>query len=216
MKDTSFTVAYVVLADQRRSRHTPDAVPTALDDLADLPADAVLLGFERTAGDEIQGLLVSADAVVAAVRSLVRRGQWRIGVGIGAVDTPLPRSTRAARGPVYLAARAALEAARAPAAGVALRVSSPATAAEDPQSAGWQAESALLLWTHLLSRRSTEGWEICDLLERGLPNRAAAAELAISPSAASQRASRAAYVEGRRGAVLVSRLLVRAAEEADR
>lgn len=85
-------------------------------------------------------------------------------------------------------------------------------AGDDPSSPVWQAETALLLWVHLLARRSAEGWEVCELLERGLTNRAAAAGLGISPSAASQRAARAACAEGLRGAELVTRLLARVAQ----
>ena len=209
MKDTDFTAVFAVVADQRRSRRAPDAVPAALAALAGLPAQGLLLGFERTAGDEIQGLLASPQLLVRVVSLLAREGQWRIGVGVGPVDTPLPGSTRAARGEVYVAARAAVEAARTQPPGVAVRQA--AGPMDDPASPAWQAETALLLWVHLLARRSAAGWEICDLLDRGLANRAAAAALGISPSAASQRAARAAYAEGRRGAELVARLLARAA-----
>ncbi|SDB83170.1 hypothetical protein GA0111570_104101 [Raineyella antarctica] len=204
---------FVVTADQRRSRRGADAVPAALDALAALPQQDVLLGFERTAGDEIQGLLSSAHAVVATLQVLLRQGQWRIGIGVGPVERPLPDSTRAARGGAYLAAREAIEAARGNPVGLAVRDSREDLPAEDPGRAGWQAETALLLWGYLLSRRSPEGWEVCDLLDRGLTNRAAAAGLGISPSAASQRAARAAYSEGRRGAALAAELLARAATE---
>ena len=215
MKDEGFTSVFAVTADQRRSRHGPDAVPTALEAIDELHLQGVLLGFERTAGDEIQGLLASPVAVVEVIRALLRLGQWRIGVGIGPVELPLPDSTRAARGEVYIAAREAVQAARTHTVGLAVRDAGSDSVADDPQRASWQAETALLLWGHLLARRSSEGWEISDLLERGITNRAAAAGLGISASAASQRAARAAYAEGRRGALLAVELLARAATEGD-
>lgn len=213
MKDVGFTRVFAVTADQRRSRHGPDLVPQALAALGRLPVRALLLPFERTAGDEVQGLVASASGVVAVVRELVRLAHWRIGIGLGDVEEPLPASTRAARGSAYLAAREALTAARATPVGVAVRDGRPGTLVDDPRQAVWQAESALLLWGQLLSRRSVEGWQVVDLLDRGLTNRAAAHELGISPSAASQRANRAAYAEGLRGALLATELLARAAEE---
>ena len=50
-----------------------------------------------------------------------------------------------------------------------------------------------------------------DLLDSGLTNSEAAARLVISPSAASQRASRARRTEATRGATLATRLLGRLA-----
>lgn len=215
MKVVDLTPVFVVTADQRRSRQEPDAVPQTLDLLAALPSGGLLLGFERTAGDEVQGLLSDPGTVVDVVAVLLRSGRWRTGIGIGPVETPLPDSTRAARGAAYLAAREALEAARGNAVGLAVRDSA-GTGQDDPRRAVWQAETALLLWGQLLGRRSSEGWQVSDLLDRGLTNRAAAAELGISPSATSQRAARAAYVEGRRGARLAVELLTRAASEGAR
>lgn len=100
----------VLTADQVDSRRRTDAVPAALEALADA---RTLLAFERTAGDEIQGLLSGPEAAVAALAALARQRNWVIGVGIGEVEQPLPDSTRAARGGAYVAARAALEDARA-------------------------------------------------------------------------------------------------------
>ncbi|MCW2701062.1 MAG: uncharacterized protein JWQ45_2597, partial [Blastococcus sp.] len=71
-----------------------------------------LLAFERTAGDEFQGVLAEADDVVDTVLELVRLGGWSIGVGAGPVQTPLPASTRAGAGPAFLSARRAVDAAK--------------------------------------------------------------------------------------------------------
>src|SRR5688500_19628182 len=107
---------FVLTADQKRSTRHGDRVPEALAALADLAVagstgaarendgSGVALPFERTVGDEIQGLLSTPAAAVRAVTALVRLGGWRMGLGIGAVDTPLPDSTRAASGPAFVAA----------------------------------------------------------------------------------------------------------------
>ncbi len=195
---------YVVMADQVRSRIDADRVPAALDALASIP---MVLGFERTAGDEIQGLAGDAQAVVDAVVALTRLDGWRIGVGVGSVDHPLPGSTRAARGPAYLAAREALDSARANPTGLALKIAGERDAGERDGAAAEDAETALCLLRGLLERRSPEGWEIVDLLDAGFSNRAAADQLGISPSAASQRAARAGRIEGARAERLADHLL---------
>jgi hypothetical protein len=111
----------VVTADQRGSRRGPDAVPAALDRLAASPSLAPLVEFERTVGDEIQGVLADGRSVVEVVEHLLRSGSWRVGVGVGAVQTPLPVSTRAGRGPAFIAAREAVEASRRSPVHVAVR-----------------------------------------------------------------------------------------------
>ncbi|GMA18986.1 hypothetical protein [Arsenicicoccus piscis] len=103
---------FVVLADQIGSRRGADRVPQALDLLTEAVGERMLLGFERTAGDEVQGLTADPGSVVDCVVALTRLGRWRLGIGVGTVDHPLPASTRAARGEAYLAARSAIEAAR--------------------------------------------------------------------------------------------------------
>ena len=87
---------YVLTVDQRASRRGADRVGAMLERLNG--AVPVVLAFERTAGDEFQGVLADPVTVVDTVLELVRAGGWSIGVGAGAVDTPLPRSTRAPGG----------------------------------------------------------------------------------------------------------------------
>lgn len=203
-----FDFSFALIADQIDSRSLADGVPDALARLADLP---VVLPFERAAGDEIQGLCSDPAGVVEAVLRLTRLDGWRIGIGMGRVETPLPSSTRAARGGAYLAARDAVTAARRSPTGLALRLE-PAVRADDYGGAvevGEDAESALWLLRSVLARRSAEGWELMDLLENGLTHAEAAARLGISPSAVSQRLARTSRQEVARGAVLATRLLSR-------
>jgi len=206
VKPSSFR--FVLLADQVDSRTESDRVPSALDALLHV---GMLLPYERTAGDEIQGLAATGSAVVASIVALTRLEGWRIGIGVGTVDEPLPTSTRAARGDAYLAARTAISAARRSPVELSL------TPGDSVRAGGYgdyveDAETALWLLRGTLARRSAEGWELMDLLDAGLTNAQAAASLGVSPSAVSQRLTRAARTEGFRGGRLATRLLDRLVE----
>ncbi|MEA4945663.1 MAG: hypothetical protein VB080_14665 [Propionicimonas sp.] len=208
---------YVVLADQVASRAGSDRVPDALRVLGERLGGRLALPFERTAGDEIQGLTADPAAVIEAVCALTRLGGWRLGIGTGSVDLPLPRSTREARGDAYLAARQAIGAARTSPTELALRTAPTVSPAGygGPQK-DKDAETALWLLRTVLASRSREGWELVDLLDQGLSNAQAASRLGISPSAASQRLSRAHRTEVTRGAALAARLLADLAPDGGR
>jgi hypothetical protein len=187
---------FVVTADQRRSRRVGDRVPAALDALNTRPRlQGLRRRFERTAGDEIQGVCEAADGVVTVVRRLVRLDGWRIGVGAGEVDRPLPRSTRAGSGAAFVAARRAVERARRSPQQVAV-VGVRSYGHGDPAR---DAESALWLTCSVLRRRTEEGWEVVDLLDDGHSQVEIASKLGITESAVSQRVSRAGWLEERRG-----------------
>jgi hypothetical protein len=195
--------AVVLTVDQDGSRRGPDQVPAALEALAGVPAR---LGFERTVGDEFQGLLDDPAALVGALEILLRAGEWNIGVGIGEVETPLPDQARAGRGPAYLHAREAVTSAK----------SSPWHARVVGDGDGARAlESAVWLWAALLARRTPRGWEVADLVDQGLTYEEAATRIGISQSAVSQRAAAAGIAEGRRARELVAHL-TRAAIGGDR
>src|SRR4051812_16375621 len=116
-------MAYVLTIDQRHSRRSPDRVAGALAALAE--AVTPLRAFERTAGDEFQGVLADPADVVDVVLRLVRAGDWSIGLGVGPVEEPLPRSTREGRGAAFILARAAVDAAKRRPQGIAVRGSEP-------------------------------------------------------------------------------------------
>ena len=75
---------FVLTVDQRHSRRSSDRVDELLGWLAARPG--VLRGFERTAGDEVQGVMNDAAAVVDVVLALIRRGEWSVGIGAGPVE----------------------------------------------------------------------------------------------------------------------------------
>jgi hypothetical protein len=191
----------VLTVDQHGSQTRPDQVPDAIEALARVPAR---LAFERTAGDEFQGVLDDPQSVVAALEMLLRADAWNIGIGVGDVETPLPDLARAGRGPAYVAAREAVTAAK----------SSPwRVRAVGPTESARALESAVWLWAALLARRTTRGWEVADLVDQGLTYDEAASRLGITQSAVSQRAAAAGIAEGRRARELVAFLTRTCLEE---
>ncbi len=181
----------VLTVDQVESRTGPDQVPAALDALRSVPC---LRPFERTVGDELQGVLDEPSALPAALEPLLRHGGWNIGIGVGPVETPLPDQARAGRGEAYLAARDAVTAAKS---GPWRLRATGASAATRPL------ESAIWLWAALLARRTDRGWQVSDLVDEGLTYEQAAHRLGITQSAVSQRAAAAGIAEGRRARELV-------------
>lgn len=188
----------VVTADQRSSRTRPDAVPALIEALAD---SRVTLPFERTAGDEVQGMFTDPAAAAEVLEILLRSGQWHIGVGIGSAETPLPSDTRAARGSAFIAARTAVEATGSGSPRPRVAPGSPADVALAVST-----ESSLWLWHSLLEQRTPKGWEVVDLLTQGLTQREAGERLGIGQSAVTQRASTARLQEGVRARELVTQL----------
>lgn len=189
---------YVITADQVGSRREADRVPEVLTLLAGLrPARAN--PFERTAGDEIQGVTTDPADVLAVVGSLVRAERWRVGIGIGPVDLPLPDSPRAGRGPAFIAARTAVREAHPSPGQLAVRMGTTpgldSSSREVRERHTRYAESALLLYARLLRARTPEGWEVTDLLAAGASQKEAAAHLGISASAVSQRVRRSGWFE---------------------
>jgi hypothetical protein len=169
---------FVLTVDQRHSRRTTDRVEALLRDLSARRGDLVR-AFERTAGDEVQGVVASADVVVDLVLLLVRDRAWSVGVGVGTVDDPLPQSTRAGSGPAFVAARVAVTAAKS-------RSTCLAVGGAEPLRAR-RAQTALDLVAALLQRRTERGAEAASLARQGLNQLQVAARLGVSKQAVSQR-----------------------------
>lgn len=181
----------VLTVDQQSSRSTPDLVPEVLTRLNDASAlGKPLRRFERTVGDEVQGILDSADATLSRLEMLIRDGRWSTGLGVADVDRPLPRSTRAGRGAAFLLARDAVTRAKQSPHRISV------VGADDYRAD--QLETVLWLWSGVIGRRSARGWEVVDLLGEGLNHSETAERLGITQSAVSQRAQAAGLTEGRR------------------
>jgi hypothetical protein len=195
----------VLTVDQRNSRRGSDLVEPALARLRAVPT---VRPFERTAGDEFQAVLDDYLSVVEAIIDLMRDGRWSIGVGVGAVEHPLPPSTRAGRGRAFGHAREAVEAAKRHPQHVAVR--------GHDESAAEDAAAALGLLAAVIGGRTTAAWEAIDLARAGLAQIEIAAKLGVSRQAVGQRLSAAHWREELEARPMIVRLLARADELSSR
>lgn len=187
--------ACVLTVDQRSSRTSSDLVPAAVTTYG----AGSLLPFERTAGDEIQGVFDDSAAAAGAIGAFLRSESWNLGIGLGEIEEPLPDSARAGRGPAYLHARDAVTRAKNAPGRVAV------VGTDDHRAR--HLETVVWLWAGLLSRRTAGGWQVADLTEAGLSHTEIADRLGISQSAVSQRSRAAGLVEGSRALALVTALI---------
>ena len=174
---------FVITADQRDSRSSADLVPDGVALAERAGSHRLALPVERNAGDELQAMTESAAAALDVSLALLRDGRWSVGLGAGASEAPLPKDIRAARGPVFVLARDAVERAKQ-------AVGRVAVAAPDAVAAA-DAEAYLRLLVDLRDRRSEQGWEVADLLADGMTQKRIAAALGITPTAVSLRAKAA-------------------------
>lgn len=130
---------FVMTIDQQGSRISADAVPGVL---AALEPVAAVVGFARTIGDEVQGVLADPIAVAEAVRRVAVDSDWHIGIGIGEVERPLPETTVEARGEAFYAARQAVEAAKSAPAHLVVRTGTERSSAPEPASAALPASAS--------------------------------------------------------------------------
>lgn len=194
-------MVFVLTVDQVDSRRQGDLVDAAMSRLEPLPT---LRPFVRTVGDEFQGVLEDALSVLAGTLDLMRDGQWHVGVGVGPVELPLPRDTRAARGPAFVAARSAVERAKHQPSHVSVRATPPA------ESEARDAEVVLRLLAALRERRTEDGWQAVDLVASGATQAQAAERLQVSQQAVSQRLQAASWTLERDATPVLARLLERA------
>jgi hypothetical protein len=178
---------FVVTADQVDSSHTPDLAGSAVRFLNRDFGAALAAPADRNAGDEIQALTDDPMAATRIVLELTRHGQWSVGLGVGGVRKPLPASTREANGPAFVAARNAVTRAK----GEPLRFAVEATVSDPAAFTAAEVEAVFALVLMLRQKRSAAGWELYELLERGLSGREAAERLSISAPAVSSRAKAA-------------------------
>ncbi|WP_018179362.1 hypothetical protein [Jongsikchunia kroppenstedtii] len=198
---------YVVTIDQRGSRRDVDRVDELLRHLSQNTTP--LRAFERTAGDEVQGVFDDASDVVAAALGIAETfpGGWSIGIGIGPTERPLPRQTRAGRGPAFEFARDAVTRAKSARHGLAVAGSSTAACRD--------AQTALTLVIGLLTGRSTTGQDAVAAMRTGITQAAAAAALGITPQAMSQRLRTAGWDIEDDARLLAAHTLAAAAHSTD-
>lgn len=194
---------YVLTVDQRGSRSEGDKVDALLAGLEDAGTASPVRAFERTVGDEVQALYDDAESVVSTVLAILRWGGWSVGLGVGAVDLPLPSSVRAATGAAFVHARAAVEAAKSRQRPV------PFAAAGDDTVAVADLEAVLTLLASVRSRRTDAGWEVVDAVEAGATQEEVAARLGVTQQAVSQRLRTAQWAEERATRPVAVRLLER-------
>ena len=201
---------FVLTIDQQKSTSRGDLVPELLDRLsrhaARLPG--VLLPFERTVGDEVQGVLSDPESTLTVVLDVVRVGGWRTGLGLGGVRHPVPEHSREASGPAFVHARAAVDRAKSRTTAVPVAVDGP-----DPARAA-EVEAILRLLGAVVERRTPLGWQVVDLLRpaawsdaRGTTQKEIARTLGISEQAVSQRVRSALWAEEQAAWPLAARLL---------
>jgi hypothetical protein len=161
--------------DQRGSTGDIDRVPGLLKGLSALSTAG---RFERSVGDEVQGVVERADEVVEIALHALRSGRWYVGIGVGEVDLPLPASPREGSGPAFVAARSAVDRAKGAAAHVPLAVvagrdrrrANAATTAADGASGSQgakacaNAEAVLRLIGRLVQDRTAAQWKVVDVL----------------------------------------------------
>ena len=186
----------VLTLDQEGSRRGADRVPELLDQLASVQTVA---GFERTVGDEVQGLLKDTKAACAAICLTMRMGGWHIGIGIGQVDDDVlaeirSGTIRTGRGSAFIYAREAVEQAKKHAVSLAVvadnseenRGEAGAADVRD-RSLPAQLQAILHLIGVVVSSRTPAQREVVDLLATGMTGREIAMALAISEPSVSRR-----------------------------
>ncbi len=195
---------FVLTVDQRGSTGHPDRVPEVLARLGELldGRPGVVVPFDRTVGDEVQGVLDDANTVVEVVLDLLRDGGWSVGVGAGSVDEPLPAVSREASGEAFVRAREAGEQAKSRTA------TAPVAVRGEPSARAAEVEALLRLLAAVVDRRTAPGWEAVDTLVRvGGTQKDVARVLGVSEQAVSQRLRVALWPEEAAVRPVVARLL---------
>jgi hypothetical protein len=209
---------FVLTIDQRGSRRVGDRVDGLLADLGNLTGAAghppggadqptvagVVRPFERTVGDEVQAVLDDATLVVRVALHVLRLDGWTVGIGVGAVDRPLPPTARAGSGEAFVLARDAVERGKSRARPVPIAVA--AAHAER----GQDAEAVLTVVGAIMARRTPAGWDVIDALLRLGPDATqseVAEHLGISQQAVSQRLRTTLWAEELAVRPVVARLL---------
>lgn len=199
--------------DQRGSTGAQDLVPDLLARIAALqPSGMERPVFERTVGDELQGVVPDASAVVEIALHALRFGRWYLGIGVGTVSLAPGASPREGTGTAFVAARKAVELAKAAGAqvplsvvpGIMAKTGGGVPAGEGSQACA-NAEAVLRLIGRLVQDRTEAQWRVVDALRRlGSPSQGpvrhgsqkqVALELGISEQSVSRTVLRSGWQE---------------------
>ena len=159
---------YVLTIDQQGSTTDVDRVPdliAAFRNLTPVP-------FERSVGDELQGVVEDAADVVDVALHALRGGHWYVGIGIGMVSLAPGASPREGSGSGFVAARKAVELAKGAAGQVPLSVVSGSMVrgkdlqphAQEEAVASANAQAVLRLIGRLVQQRTEAQWRVVDRL----------------------------------------------------
>ena len=181
---------YALTVDRRRSRHEGAALDMAgsRDRLNQQFPEAVL-AWHLSAGDELQALFRDPEPVAEAALALAETGRWHVGIGLGAVEEPLPETVAEATGSSLVLAREAVEAAKKLSCRTAVRGGRRAArAARD-------ADALLALLSVMRQRRTDAAREAAAFADQGLTQEQISHRLGIDQSSVSRRLRTAMWLE---------------------
>ena len=166
---------FVMTIDQRGSTGDQDRVPALLGQVSrlELPESGHPL-FDRSVGDEVQGVVRDPSTVVEIALHALREGRWYVGIGVGSVSLPPGASPREGTGTAFVAARKAVELAKGAGsqvplsvvAGIMARETRGGTPAGEGAQACANAEAVLRLLGRLVQDRTEAQWRVVDALRR--------------------------------------------------
>lgn len=186
----------VMIMDQQRSRdEQEDRVPGLVATLNGIARDDLIMPFQRTIGDECEGVLRDAREIGRLVAAIARSQRWWIGIGVGTIDGVAPDS-RDVSGEAFGIARDMVERAkRRTRRGDARKLRKPwpiRFAGSGDTNRDDAIESCLAAIHMIVTERSPREAEISQLLAAGeLDQRHLSAILGISQPAISKAISRA-------------------------
>lgn len=149
---------FVLTINQRDSRESGDLVPELIRSLRHLPA---AVPFQRSVGDEAQGVLADASTAVEAALAALRQRRWNVGIGVGELRLPLSQGVLDNDGYGLVYARRAVERARKAGERIPLAVDGP-----DPGIAA-EAQAVLRLLGQIVASRTDAEWKVLDLMTPG-------------------------------------------------
>lgn len=179
---------YVLTINQRDSREVGDLTGDLLKALRSLPT---AVPFQRTVGDEVQGVVDTATTAVDAALRAIRHRRWHVGIGVGGLTPPVPERLLDAQGYGLVYARRAVDRARKTGERIPLAVEGPdgGIAAE--------AEAVLRLLGQIVYTRTEAEWTVLDLMTPGArgQQKYIAQELGITTQAVSRAVVRSHWME---------------------